>query len=250
MLLALASVPANGLSVQEPRASGAALSRQIAAKLGVPCIQLVAGHFPFDRRATRDASFEDFSRVLGPKGAFDQVFAQLLSPRVETASDTWQWTGRGPGPGTEDLERFRSAARIRDVFFGRGSAQPGFQLTFRPVDMDQEIDRFQLEIDGQKVRYAHGPLMPTAVKWPGPEGNARIEVSPATLNVPIEYHGRWALFRLFDHAAIREAGSPGRFRVVFDIGGRHATFDVETDAGANPFRLRELEHFDCPLPGT
>ncbi len=49
-----------------------------------------------------------------------------------------------------------------------------------------------------------------------------------------------ALFRLMDHAAILEAGSPDRFRVVFDIGGRRASFEVQTEGSVNPFRFGQL----------
>lgn len=244
MLLSLAVLPA-GSGVAESH-SPATLSRQIAERLEVNCIRAVAGRFPFDRRSVRDASFEDFSRLFAPKGAFAEVFGQLLAAHVDTAADSWQWRGPG-GPGAAELERFRAAARIREVFFPRATSQPAFQLTFRPVDMDESIDRFQLAIDGQTVRYAHGPLEPTVVKWPGPQGSARIELTPSAGVAPVEYTGPWALFRLLDHAAVQEAGAPGHFKVVFDVGGRHAMFDVTSDAGADPFRLRELEHFDCPI---
>jgi type VI secretion system protein ImpL len=210
----------------------------------------VAGKFPFDRRATRDASFADFARVFGPKGVFDQAFAQRFAGRVDTSSDPWRWTGPGAGPPADELERFRAAARIRDVLFARGGKGPALQLTFRPLDLDEEIDRFELEVDGQKVRYAHGPALPSVVNWPGSAGTARIEVSPLRPGAPLEFSGPWALFRLFDRAAVQETGSRGRLRVVFDVNGRKATFEVQTDAAANPFRLRELERFECPLPGA
>jgi len=248
ILLTLAVLPAASVPANDSRGSAGALSRQIAARLGVPCIRLVAGQFPFDRRAERDASLESFSRLFAPKGAFDEAFGLLLASHVDTSSDTWRALAPG-GPDSQDLERFRSAARIRDVFFPRGSAGPTLKLTFRPMDLDQDIDRFQLEIDGQTVRYAHGPQVPTIVKWPGPRGSAWIEVTPATAGARVEYSGPWALFRLLDHAAIQEAGSPARFDVVFNVGGRRASFEVESDSGANPFRLRELERFDCPIPG-
>lgn len=247
MLLALAVLPAASPS-PESVASPAALSRQVAARLGLACLRTVAGHFPFNRSARGDASLEDFSRLFAPKGAFDAVFSQLLAARVDTSSDTWR-ARAASGPSAEELERFRSAARIRDVFFPHGGTQPAFQLTFRPLAMDQDIDRFQLEVDGQIVRYARGAALPTVVKWPGSRGSARIDVTPATEGEPLEYSGPWSLFRLLDHAAVQEAGSPGHFRVVFDVGGRHASFEVESDTGANPFRLRELERFDCPIPG-
>ena len=247
MLLAVAVLPASSAAANESHGSAGALSRQIAARLGVACIRLVAGQFPFDRRAERDASLASFSRLFAPKGAFDEVFGLLVASHVDTSSETWRALAPG-GADAQDLERFRSAARIRDVFFPRGGAGPALKLTFRPMDLDQDIDRFQLEIDGQTVRYAHGPQLPTIVKWPGPQGSARIEVIPATAGARVEYTGPWALFRLLDHAAIQEAGSPARFNVVFNVGGRRASFEVESDSGANPFRLRELERFDCPIP--
>jgi type VI protein secretion system component VasK len=114
--------------------------------------------------------------------------------------------GRAAGPSAEELERFRSAARIRDVFFPHGGTQPAFQLTFRPLAMDQDIGRFQLEVDGQIVRYAHGAALPTVVKWPGSRGSARIDVTPTTEGEPVEYSGPWSLFRLLDHAAGRRRG--------------------------------------------
>jgi type VI secretion system protein ImpL len=254
MLLSLAAPSASTpmqLAASAPMApaSPAALARQIAARLGVDCLRLVAGHFPFDRGAGHDASLEDFSRMFAPKGAFDRVFTQLLASHVDTSSDAWQPRGPGVAPDAEELERFRSAARIREAFFSGGGAEPAIQLTFRPLDMDPDIDRFLLEIDGQFVRYAHGPATATVITWPGPQGSARVEVTPAAEGEPLEYSGRWALFRLLDHAAIQEAGSPGRFHVVFDVGGHHASFEVQSGAGADPFRLRELEHFSCPMAG-
>ena len=247
MLLTLSAAPNSDASAREFHGSPAALSRLIGGRLGVACIELIAGHFPFDRRSERDASLQDFSRLFGPTGAFDSVFKRLLASRIDTSGDTWQVRKPAAGPDDADVERFRSAARIRDVMFSHGALRPSFQMTFRPLDLDPDLDRFELEIDGQSVRYAHGPAVATVLKWPGPQaGHARIETTPASGGGE-DYRGPWALFRLMDHAAIQEAGATGHFRIVFDSGGRHASFDVETDTGANPFRLRELEHVDCPV---
>lgn len=232
MVLALAERSAGPSSRPTPPSTTTTQmsAQRSATPLGVQCIQLVADRFPFDRNAARDVSFEEFARVFGPKGAFDQFFAQT-----------------GPQRRAADVERFRAATRIRDVFFRRGSARPQFELTFRPIDLDERIDRFELDIDGQTVSYAHGPPLPTVVKWPGSQGKARIEVTPASAGAPNEFTGPWALFRLLDRAAIQDAGAPGKFRVIFDVDGRKASFEVQTDNAANPFRLRELERFDCPI---
>ena len=248
MLLALAVLPPTAAH-RAGHLAPAELSREVAARLAAPCVRLVASHFPFARSALRDASLEDFAGLFAPKAGFDQASTQLLGAHVDTSSDTWAARGPGPAPQAAELERFRAAARIREVFFGHGGRQPAIELKFRPLDMDPQIDRFQLVVDGQIVSYAHGPVETTVVRWPGPQpGSARIEVTPASATDPLEFSGPWALFRLLDHAAVQDGGSPGHFRVVFEVAGHQATFDVESDTGANPFRLRELEHFDCPLP--
>jgi type VI secretion system protein ImpL len=236
------------LAMPEESAHGtsSALSRQVAARLGVACLRLVAGQFPFDRRAARDAPLQDFANLFGPHGSFDAVFRQLLAGEVDTSSNSWRARST-TGPTAEELERFRAAARIREALFVRGSGSPALELTFRPIDMDPDIDRLELDIDGQTIRYAHGPLLPTTVKWPGAQGHVRISVTPAMAGAAEDYGGPWALFRLMDHAAVQEQGEPGHFVVVFAVGGRHASFDVTSSGGVNPFRLRELERFDCPL---
>jgi type VI secretion system protein ImpL len=226
--------------------TSSALSRQVATRLGVSCIRLVAGQFPFDRRSSRDTPLQDFASLFGPNGGFDEVFRQLLAGQVDTSSNAWR-ARPGTSLSADEVERFRAAARIRDVLFAHGSSRPAVELTFRPIDMDPDIDRLELDIDGQTIRYAHGPLLPSVVKWPGAQGQVRISVTPATAGASEAYAGPWALFRLMDHAAMQEQGEPGHFIVVFAVGGRHASFDVTSSSGANPFRLRELERFECPL---
>ncbi len=54
------------------------------------------------------------------------------------------------------------------------------------------------------------------------------------------------LHRLLDGAQIVPGGSPERFRVVLDIGGRKATFEVTAGSVKNPFALQEMRTFSCP----
>ncbi len=253
MLLALAVLPrpsAAGAMVDEPthaqNAGSSTLSREIASKVGPLCVQSVPGRYPFDRATLREISFGDFAHLFAPSGAFDEVFGKLVAPHVDTSSEPWTLRDRGAGLDPTELERFRSAARIRDIFFARGRAQPALRLTFRPLDMDDTIDRFQLDIDGQMVRYAHGPAVATVVNWPGPRSSARLDVVPAGEGTPaLAYSGPWAVFRLFDRVAMEPTASAARFHVVFNVGGRRASFEVESDSGVNPFRLERIGSLDA-----
>ncbi len=251
MLLALAASPTQAAYESVPTArtpAAPAQARQTGTQLADACDQAVPGRFPFNRGSPREIAISDFNRLFGPSGIFDSAAARLLGPRAGDEPDSWTLSEAGGRAGLDDktLGRLRSAARIRDVFFAGKRADTSLRLTFRPHDMDETIDRFLLEIDGQPVRYAHGPATATVITWPGPKPGARAEVTPPVEGQPpLEFSGTWALFRLLDRVPV-ESIAPGKFRVVFNLGERRASFDVETESGANPFRMPELERFDCP----
>jgi type VI secretion system protein ImpL len=251
MLLALATLP-----MPAPAESGAATKasavpapvRPADALLADACGQAVPGRFPFSRESQRDIPIADFIRLFAPSGVFDNASTRLLGRQADSAPESWTLSDAGARTRLDDqaLARLRSAARIREVFFAGRRPDAALRLTFRPHDMDETIDRFVLEVDGQSVRYAHGPPTATVITWPGPTPGARVEMTPAAEGQPgLQFSGTWALFRLLDRVPV-ESIAPGRFRVVFNVGGRRATFDVESESGANPFRMPELERFDCP----
>ena len=153
------------------------------------------------------------------------------------------------GTDVGTLKQFERAAAIRDTFFRAGGNVPALRLDFKPVEMDATITQFILDVDGQLVKYAHGPQIPNTVQWPGPRGSSqvRITLSPVTTtDSGAVAEGPWALFRLFDRMQLAGAGAPERFNVTFNVGGRKATFNVTTSSVQNPFRLRELSEFACP----
>jgi len=179
------------------------------------------------------------------------VFQQKLAPYVDTSSRPWRFrpvegTPLGGDAGT--LPQFQRAAAIRETLFPGGNT-PSLRLDFKPVEMDPSISQFILDVDGQIVRYAHGPQLPMSVQWPGPRGSqqVRVQMSPpsASGSGPVT-DGPWALFRMFDRVRIDPGNAPERFRATFEVDGRKAVFDVTTSSVRNPFKLRELNEFNCP----
>jgi len=150
--------------------------------------------------------------------------------------------------GSGNLVQFQNAATIRDVFFRSGGS---IRLDFKPTDMDSAIQQFVLDVDGQLVKYAHGPQVLQSIQWPGQKGglSARVQISPPgpSGNSGFSTEGPWALFRLFDKAKVEGLGAPEKFKVTFDVDGRAATFEVTASSVQNPFRLRELQDFRCPV---
>ena len=110
-------------------------------------------------------------------------------------------------------------------------------------------DNFIIDVDGQIGRYAHGPLIPMTVQWPGPRGTSQVRVQVAAKNSATSgmvTDGAWALFRLFDRTRNEPGGSPERFRATFEIDGRKAVFDITSSSVRNAFVLNELKEFSCP----
>ena len=107
-----------------------------------------------------------------------------------------------------------------------------------------------LEIDGQTVEFYQnsGQLLPTAITWPGEVGLARVGIGPpmeGNENVWVK-EGPWGLFRLLDGAQSRPLAASDRQRLIFSIGGRLATFDMQSGSVINPFGLGALSSFSCP----
>jgi type VI secretion system protein ImpL len=229
------------------------LGQALNTQIGDFCRQAVNGRYPFVRSSTRDVTQEDFARLFAPgTGMFDDFFGKQLQPHVDTSTKPWSFrqqagTSMG-GPGT--LVTFQKAKLISDTFFRAGGTAPGIRLDFKPVEMDASISQFTLDVDGQLVKYAHGPQIPTSIQWPGPRGSTqvRVQVSPpsASGGSGLVTEGPWALFRLLDRLQVEPGAAPERFRVIFNVDGRKAVFEVTTSSVRNPFRLRELEDFACP----
>jgi type VI secretion system protein ImpL len=149
---------------------------------------------------------------------------------------------------SKSLIQFQRAQTIRDVFF-RGGAAPSMKLELKPVSMDTSITQLIIDIDGQTLKYAHGPQLPVAVQWPGPKGTSqvRLQVIPPTAGASSQtFEGPWALFRLLDRAQIQPTPQPEKMMATFNLDGRRAQFEVISGSVQNPLRLPELEQFRCP----
>ena len=234
-------------------AARANLSSSVNSSIGEFCRQAIQGRYPFARNSATDVTQDDFSRLFSPGGLFDDFFQKNLATLVDTNTRPWSFRKLGEGTiGKESatLAQFQRAAAIRDTFFRSGGKGAGLRLDFKPLEMDESITQFTLDLDGQLVKYAHGPQIPASVQWPGPKGSTqvRVQLQPTlaggTSGMVTE--GPWALFRMFDKLNLVQSGGPERFKVTFNVDNRKATFEVTASSVVNPFRLRELAEFGCP----
>ncbi|WP_158927904.1 type VI secretion system membrane subunit TssM [Acidisphaera sp. S103] len=217
------------------------------------CKQAVAGRYPFSPSSPNDIPLDDFGRLFAPNGLLDQFFTTQLRPFVDTSGSTWHAqavAGVAAPVSPGDLAQFQRAAAIRDLFFGAGGNQPTVRFDIQPISVDNGAKQVTLDFDGTTVVYAHGPLRSVSVTWPGPNrmNSARLVFDPPPSSGPpvLQADGPWALFRLFNQGILQQAGSADRYTLTFNLGDRHAVFEIRAGSVLNPFAPGVLRDFRCP----
>ncbi|SAK83026.1 putative lipoprotein [Caballeronia calidae] len=228
------------------------VATRAGANVGDFCRQAIAGRYPFARGASRDVAPADFAQMFAPGGLMDEFFQKNLQPIVDTTTHPWRFANRNADTdpaATAMLASFEKAAVIRDVYFGGGARTAQLKLQIQPQEMDPSIPEMVLDVDGQIVNYAHGPMTSSAVQWPGPRGSnqVRLQVSgPGGASGGITTDGPWALHRLFDRAALSAGSGSGQMVARFTVDGKPVVLQVSSGSVRNPFRLAQMESFTCP----
>ncbi len=144
--------------------------KRISVEVGSFCRQAIAGRYPLVRSASTEVTPDDLARMFAPgTGLMDVFFRDNLTNKVDTTQSNWRFMPGIDGktlPGSEGvLVPFQQAQSIRDAFFANGSATPSFRTTVRTVRMDNTILTLTLDVDGQILRYSHGPQAVQVVSW-------------------------------------------------------------------------------------
>lgn len=216
------------------------------------CKQSTTNRYPINRRAGADMGMQDFIRLFGPNGLIDTFFNENLEKHVDKSTLPWTWkTVSEADLGISDavLLQMQFAAEIRSAFFANGPT-PLISFTITPAALDPKAQSMLLEIDGQKVEFKQGGGQPSPVgiSWPGTAGIARLIFLPAVANAEsvVSKDGPWAWFRMLDSAEVRKTNLPDRKRLIFNVGGRIAIFQLLTSSSQSPFTLAALSKFKCP----
>ncbi len=106
-----------------------------------------------------------------------------------------------------------------------------------------------IDIDGQVLRYAHGPTVPESnVAGPRNGSMAEITASPRIRRdtSTLLTGGPWALFHLLDAGMVQETAVRGRQLVEYDFDGRRVVLEITAGRDFNPVSRELLQNFSCP----
>ncbi|WP_318371748.1 type VI secretion system membrane subunit TssM [Enterobacter sp.] len=232
--------------------TGEVLNAQMEAMIGDDCRDAIDGRYPF-ADSPQEVSAEDFNRIFATGGVMDAFWSKQLAPLADTASNPWRYkptegnmTLQGP-----DLTPFQQAKQIRSVFFnGEGGKKFSWGMQIRVVDMDPAITELVIDIDGQVLRYAHGPDRPLKVKWPGPRNGSMAEITASPRirqdTSTLLLGGPWALFHLLDAGRTQETAVRGTQQVEYDFDGRRVVLEITAGRDFDPVNRGLLQGFTCP----
>ena len=215
------------------------------------CAASLEGRYPFNRRAKEEVGIADFTKMFAPGGLLDTFFNENLAKNVDTTTKPWTFkklndVDLGISPAV--LEQFMYAAEIRAAFFPTGPV-PQVQFSVSPEALEPSATSVTLDIDGTSIVYNQGEQpAPSGVTWPGAAGFGRITLVPPdpAIENSLRRDGPWGWFRLLDSASIKNTDVSSKKRVIFNVGGRLAIYQVQTQSTLNPFALAALTKFSCP----
>ncbi len=255
----------------------------LALTVGEPCKRNIVGRYPF-APSTQEVAVDDFNAMFAAGGAADEYFNKYLAPLVDTSVRPWKYKSPSSAValvGTENLalgqapaavatgptltgellkllaaggpapDFFAQVGQIREAYFKEpGAKRMAWKLDLSVQSMDATVTELLIDVDGQSLRYAHGPVQALAVQWPGPRGGTMAEISAqprikADTSV-ISVRGPWALLHLMERGRIVTGASSGRVAVEFLFDNRRAVLEVGS-GGVNPLSSPLLKSFNCPL---
>ena len=210
------------------------------------------GRYPIYKNSIYDVTFDDFARFFMPNGTIDQFFQNHLKDFIDTSRTKWRTRkidNQAMKISPRVLRQLQYAAKIRDTFFASGTATPSVQFELKPVDLDNEIATFRINIEGQVAEYRHGPVRSKKFTWPGPDTNAGVRLTFKTVDGQEISHveeGAWAWLKTLDKSVAGNQKRRDRFMVTFKVGNYKARYLLRASTVHHPFRLKELQSFRCP----
>lgn len=160
----------------------------------------VLAKYPFDPKASAQASLDDVNSIFKPQsGALWQFYQDKLSKLLAKQGNSYApVAGQKPELTTRFVSFFNNAAHFSDALYANGTSQePKLTFALQPV-FSSDIQTVTLAIDGQAATFHPGSAAQQFV-WPGAGGVRMVAHSGADAMYP-SYDGLWGVFQFFNDA--------------------------------------------------
>lgn len=207
----------------------------------------LAGRYPFNPKAKKDASLQDFEAFFAPNGTLDNFYNNQLRMFIEENITVNDGENAQSLIRKDVLNQIKQAQKIRDAFFNRkGILDVSFSV--EPLRLSGNKRRSVLNVDGQYLAYSHGPRDSVELIWPNTlrdSAVSKVTLVPTQSNMSprsIDIQGPWAFFRLLDQGDV-VAASATSVDYKFDVDGGDMIYRINSEANANPFTERLFNSF-------
>ncbi|YCI82267.1 type VI secretion system membrane subunit TssM [Enterobacteriaceae bacterium] len=223
----------------------------ISSGIGEVCRTTLEGKYPF-ADSEKEVSLSAFTRFFAAGGLVDAYFTKNLAGKVDTSASPWRYKGTAQSEG---LEIFEQAAEIRAAFFQQEEGRKlSLDLSVTVPHLAPGLMQLTLAVDGEKFKYAHGPVTPFYVKWPGARPGIGLFAKPVSAStdeasVPLsrlQINGAWALFRLHDRAVKVEPQPSDSELMTFSLDKRRVDLEITGLRYGDGSLLGLLQRFHCP----
>ncbi|MFB9134104.1 type VI secretion system membrane subunit TssM [Vibrio olivae] len=213
--------------------------------------ELGLGKYPFDLKAEKEISLEDFELLFASGGILDNFIKENFAPFYDT--NLWRpkrLDGETMGLSQEVLVQLRNYNVIRDALINKSTNKVYIPFSAEVMDMDSSAMRANIQIADASFNYFHGPSRIQELQWPPKDGNFKIsmtiqDVTDEGTQHVLDKNGQWAIYRLFGDSTLTNTHN-GSFTSDIRISGRDLRLRITPHAQTNPFTLEELYNFTLP----
>ncbi|MGV3346085.1 type VI secretion system membrane subunit TssM [Enterobacteriaceae bacterium LUAb1] len=214
---------------------------------GEVCRNTLQGRYPF-ADSDRSVSLSDFERFFASDGIVDSWFKRNLADKVDTSTHPWRFKGSN---NTKGLAFFEAAATIRDAFFPDSDGKKmAMNFSASVSYLSPAITQLILNVDGENLRYSHGPVTTTDFSWPGERRGKLLSMiarkQPASALPDRIFQGPWAILRWLNDADDMRDLPDGKQLISWFIGSERIALEVNGLKYGNQSLLDLLRHFRCP----
>ena len=211
----------------------------------------IANKYPFNPKAKNEVQLSDFKLFFGKDGVLDTFIAKKASQFIDTDSAKWKWktiNHHSVSLSDKALQQIQQADKIKQALFS-STGELGINFMVGPSNLDGASQAMIINLNGQTIKYQHGPQQFLAIKWPNTVTYPMSQLSFVGLNgetITKTEAGDWGWFKLLNDLQITQDSSPSRIIVNAASNGHYGSFVVQTKSWVNPFYPNMFKNFELP----